>query len=149
MVWQRVDNDIPNGIGMIYRLCRYDILHRSMIYSRVSENIKEGEKAMKKFIKITLSLALAVILLVTAMPIYALEEVTVKEIEDLREENVKHFDMGDGTYKAVVYSEPVHRKDSEGKWTDIDNTLSEVKENGMTQSPGHRQDGYPRIQELL
>ena len=21
-----VDNDIPNGIGMIYRLCRYDIL---------------------------------------------------------------------------------------------------------------------------
>ena len=87
---------------------------------------------MKKFIKITLSLALAVILLVTAMPIYALEEVSVKEVEDLREENVKHFDMGDGTYKAVVYSEPVHRKDSEGKWTDIDNTLSEVKENGMT-----------------
>ena len=31
-------NDIPNGIGMIYRLCRYDILHRSMIYFRVSEN---------------------------------------------------------------------------------------------------------------
>ncbi len=87
---------------------------------------------MKKFIRTFISLILVLVLFVLAMPIYALEEVTVKEVEDLREENVKHFDMGDGTYKAVVYSEPVHRKDSEGKWTDIDNTLSEVKENGMT-----------------
>ena len=87
---------------------------------------------MKKFIRTFISLILVLVLFVLAMPIYALEEVSVKEVEDLREENVKHFDMGDGTYKAVVYSEPVHRKDSEGKWTDIDNTLSEVKENGMT-----------------
>ena len=28
---------------MIYRLCRYDILHRSMIYFRGSENIIKGE----------------------------------------------------------------------------------------------------------
>ena len=86
---------------------------------------------MKKFLRTVISLVLVAIFLVTAMPIYAVEDVSVKEVEDLREENVKHFDMGDGTYKAVVYSEPVHRKDSEGKWTDIDNTLSEVEENGM------------------
>lgn len=87
---------------------------------------------MKKFIKITLSLVLAVILLATAMPIYAVEDDSIKEVEELREENVKHFEMPDGTFKAIVYSEPVHRKDADGKWQDIDNTLSSEKENGNT-----------------
>lgn len=45
------------------------------------------------------------------------------EIEDLREESIKHFDMGNGIYQAVSYGEPVHRKDNEGKWQDIDNRL--------------------------
>lgn len=85
---------------------------------------------MKKLLKITVSLILVAILLVMAMPLYALEEVSVEEMEELREENVKHFDMGDGTYKVIVYSEPVHRKDSEGKWQDIDNTLKETDNNG-------------------
>lgn len=87
---------------------------------------------MKKFIKITLSLVLAVILLATAMPIYAVEDDSIKEVEELREENVKHFEMPDGTFKAIVYSEPVHRQDADGKWQDIDNTLSSEKENGNT-----------------
>lgn len=87
---------------------------------------------MKKFIKITLSLVLAVILLATAMPIYAVEDDSIKEVEELREENVKHFEMPDGTFKAIVYGEPVHRKDADGKWQDIDNTLSSEKENGNT-----------------
>ena len=87
---------------------------------------------MKKFIKITLSLVLAVILLATAIPIYAVEDDSIKEVEELREENVKHFEMPDGTFKAIVYSEPVHRKDADGKWQDIDNTLSSEKENGNT-----------------
>ena len=52
------------------------------------------------------------------------EIVTVREDESLREENVKHFDIGGGVYRAVSYSYPVHRKDSEGKWQDIDNTLT-------------------------
>jgi hypothetical protein len=33
--------------------------------------------------------------------------------------------MSDGTYKAVMYDTPVHRKNSEGKWQDIDNNLQE------------------------
>ncbi|MCR5457860.1 MAG: DNRLRE domain-containing protein [Clostridiales bacterium] len=47
----------------------------------------------------------------------------VKEIESLRESNVKHFQLEDGTYQAVSYSFDVHRKDSNGKWIDIDNRL--------------------------
>ena len=48
---------------------------------------------------------------------------SVSEVESLREENVKHFRLPDGTYEAVVYSQPVHRKDKEGVWRDIDNTI--------------------------
>ena len=41
----------------------------------------------------------------------------------MREENEKHFRLSDGTYEAVVYSQPVHRKDKDGIWQDIDNTI--------------------------
>ena len=46
------------------------------------------------------------------------------EIIDLRTENTKHFDLGNGTYQAVSYGEAVHRKNASGEWQDIDNTLS-------------------------
>ena len=55
----------------------------------------------------------------------------VYELNDRREENVKHFSMPDGTYRAVVYGEAVHRKDADGKWTDIDNSLTFAEKNGM------------------
>lgn len=48
----------------------------------------------------------------------------IVEIGSLREENVKHFRLADGTYEAVIYSEAVHRKDSDGVWQDIDNNLT-------------------------
>ena len=48
------------------------------------------------------------------------EPAVSEEVVAWREENVKHFDMGDGTYQAVVYSHPVHEKDSQGVWQDID-----------------------------
>lgn len=54
----------------------------------------------------------------------------VEEIIDLREENVKHFRLADGTYEAVVYAEAVHRKDENGDWQDIDNTLELISDNG-------------------
>lgn len=50
----------------------------------------------------------------------------VYEIESLREENVKHFKLADGTYRAVVYTQPVHRRNANGDWEDIDNSLSIV-----------------------
>lgn len=48
------------------------------------------------------------------------------EIVSLRDENVKHFQLSDGTYQAVVYGEPVHRLNSSGEWEEIDNSLTEA-----------------------
>lgn len=42
------------------------------------------------------------------------------EVIALREENIKHFDMGDGTFQAIAYSHPIHERDSNGNWQDID-----------------------------
>lgn len=47
----------------------------------------------------------------------------VGEITELREENVKHFRMSDGTFTAVSYDQPIHYEDTAGKWQDIDNSL--------------------------
>ena len=41
----------------------------------------------------------------------------VSEVESLREENVKHFSLPDGTYEAVVYTQAVHRKDKNGVYS--------------------------------
>ena len=49
----------------------------------------------------------------------------VFEVVDRREETVKHFRTEDGSFTAVQYNVPVHEKDENGEWQDIDNTLSE------------------------
>ena len=56
----------------------------------------------------------------------AATEATVVEVESMREEYTKHFLMPDGSYTAVVYSAPVHRKDENGNWQDIDNRMAEA-----------------------
>ena len=53
------------------------------------------------------------------------EERIYEEI-GLREESVKHFRLEDGSYVAAQYSQQVHIKDADGKWQDIDNTLSDA-----------------------
>ncbi len=55
---------------------------------------------------------------------------TIVEIEEKREQNVKHFLLPDGSYEAVVYTDAVHRKDENGKWVDIDNRLYEDNKHG-------------------
>ena len=55
----------------------------------------------------------------------------VYEVEDLREESVKHFSLPDGTYQAVSYSGAVHRQNFDGTWRDIDNRLNAVTKNGF------------------
>lgn len=50
----------------------------------------------------------------------ALNAQTSSDIVGLREENVKHFDMGNGVYQAIAYSHPVHELDENGVWQDID-----------------------------
>ena len=51
----------------------------------------------------------------------------VKELTDERTENSKEFLLEDGTKMIAQYNEPVHYKDSKGKWVEYNNTLSEDK----------------------
>ena len=46
----------------------------------------------------------------------------IGEVEELRDENTKHFICEDGSYVAVMYADPVHYEDN-GAWKDIDNAL--------------------------
>ena len=95
-----------------------------------------------------LSVVLAVILAVMTLPLYAfaMEDTTVPGEENqetvesenptnilpgeiyeetsLREENVKHIHLQDGSYLAVTYASPVHYLDDEGQWQEIDSRLS-------------------------
>ena len=48
------------------------------------------------------------------------------EETSLREENVKHFRLDNGSYIAVQYDTPIHYRNNNGKWTDFDNTLRPV-----------------------
>ena len=62
-------------------------------------------------------------------------DLTTSEIigEDisLRNETAKYYRHKDGSYTAASYSTPIHYKDNNGNWRDIDNTLvlSEQKVN--------------------
>lgn len=46
------------------------------------------------------------------------------EEEDQREASAKHFRLSDGSYVAASYPWAVHYEVEEGKWADIDNTLT-------------------------
>lgn len=59
----------------------------------------------------------------TALELTALETESAtdsSEVISLRDENIKHYNMGNGTLQAVAYSHPVHELDSKGNWQDID-----------------------------
>lgn len=49
----------------------------------------------------------------------------IGEVTEKREKNIKHFMKEDFTYEAAIYPYAVHFNKN-GKWEDIDNTLSEV-----------------------
>ena len=132
------------------------VFRESYAHFYYEKKTKKGETCMKqrKLLK-ALSLFLMIVLLSSVLLPFsasaaeedvseqdAIPEPTVvpkdaetlqREIEDmayevisLREENVKHFRLGDGTYQAVVYGEAVHRKNENGEWVEIDNSLSEI-----------------------
>ena len=50
-------------------------------------------------------------------------ELNIYEVKELREENVKHFRLEDGTFIAAVYPTAVHTLDENGNWEDINNKL--------------------------
>ena len=49
----------------------------------------------------------------------------IYEVTELRESNVKHFRLEDGSYVAAQYNYPVHYTNENGKFIDIDNRLIE------------------------
>lgn len=55
----------------------------------------------------------------------------VSEVTEKRTENSKTFLLDNGTYLLASYGEPVHYKDSNGTWQDIDSTLGETGASGM------------------
>lgn len=65
----------------------------------------------------------------------------ITEVISRREEYTKHFDLGNGTYQAVVYDNAVHRLDDNGQWQEINNNLylNDAKGNQ------HYQDNYERV----
>ena len=103
---------------------------------------------MKQEFRISIKLfafVMAMIMLIVSLPVYAFAGLISNEAEDasdskaveatrdvvvlgeeesLREEGIKHFKLSDGTTKAVIYSHPVHYKDENGNWVDIDNALT-------------------------
>lgn len=132
-----------------------------------------GKTDRRKRWKRLTALLLCTVLLVTSMPAMAFAEpaagsteadndaVQTETPEDsaednepvelggLREETVKHFLNGDGSFTAVNYMMPVHyRRDGETGWTEIDNTLSalEVKSGGETVSKYIPQDSPIDVQ---
>lgn len=55
------------------------------------------------------------------------------EVEELREEDTKHFRLSDGSFIAVSYGMPVHYEDEDGNWEDIDNTIVQNSETSTYQ----------------
>lgn len=99
-------------------------------------------KTLKKCLSVFLVIVTIFTTFSVAMPVFASELITentnisetassqseqkpviLGEVKELREENVKHYKLSDGTYKAVVYSSPVHYKEA-GEWKDIDNRIT-------------------------
>ena len=49
------------------------------------------------------------------------------EKTELRTVDTKYIQMSDDTVQALVYGSAIHRKDAEGVWQDIDNSLTETE----------------------
>ena len=65
------------------------------------------------------------------------------EVISLREENVKHYALSDGTLKAVVYPYSVHEKCEDGTWIEKDNVQYLLNRRGedndsISESNGNR-----------
>ena len=61
---------------------------------------------------------------------------TSSELVSLRDENTKHFLLPDGSFQAVVSGDAVHRKNADGIWENIDNTL--IEKNGRLETSDGR-----------
>jgi RHS repeat-associated protein len=58
----------------------------------------------------------------------------VRELVELRTESAKHWQNADGTKTAEIYASPVHYKDTDGAWKDIDTTIGPAAKTGFGRS---------------
>lgn len=101
------------------------------------------KKTLKSFGIKSLAAFLSVLMILTALPLSAfaidlgasddssidksLDRLSEAfEVDELRDESVKHFRLEDGSYIAAQYDVPVHYLDENGEWQDIDNSLSDI-----------------------
>lgn len=73
----------------------------------------------------------------------------LEEVEEKRESNIKHYLLEDKTYEAVIYNYPVHYFEN-GKWKDIDNTLSEtIDKSSVVEEPANKEEfkEVPKVEE--
>ena len=71
------------------------------------------------------------------------ENIIIKEIVSLRDENVKAYSMADHSIKVCYYPEPVNYMDDEGRWKSIDNRFHYSKENGENDYNGYKNNSAP------
>ena len=67
-----------------------------------------------------------------------------REISSRREENVKHYFLGDGLSQAISFGKAIHRKNALGEWAIIDNELKEISSNDQATIYGTK-DGWLTI----
>lgn len=51
----------------------------------------------------------------------------MKELIDRRTRTSKHFDLGNGMSRVVAYTSPIHYKDDQGNWENIDRNITKKK----------------------
>ena len=57
-----------------------------------------------------------------------------REMKEKRTQTSKLYDLGGGHYQAVLYPEPVHIKNAQGEWEEIDHTLTRKEKVLMNES---------------
>lgn len=64
-----------------------------------------------------------------AGPVGDFSQLEGEELRELRTEMGKQYDLGEGRYQAVLFSQPVHYRKA-GAWEEIDNGLEETRVKG-------------------
>ena len=102
------------------------------------------KKTLKSFGIKSLAAFLSVLMILTALPLSAFaidlgasDDSSVDqpldrlseafEVEELRDESVKHFRLEDGSYIAAQYDVPVHYLDENGEWVCFEDHSSDSK----------------------
>ncbi len=77
------------------------------------------------------------------------EAFVLGEMTDERTPNTKTFRLSDGSFVLADYDKPVHFEDQDGKWTDYDNTLKYIEDDGFAGYENTASDVLMRFAEAV